>query len=70
MSIGTILIFVPGILWLGYWYNFSSSNAQELDFFQSYYKAVQNGLLIFKYTEPVKLLLASFIVPLVWQIKR
>lgn len=70
MSIGTILIFLPGVLWLGYWYNFSSINAQELNFTQSYYKALQNGLLLFKFTEPVKLLLASFIVPLFWQFKK
>jgi len=70
MSLGTVLIFLPGILWLGYWYNFSSINAQELDFTQSYYKALQNGLFLFKFTEPVKLLLASFIIPLIWQLKK
>jgi biotin transport system substrate-specific component len=65
--IGTIVIFIPGLFWLGMWYNFLSSSASDLNYIQSYAKALNNGLLIYKFTEPVKVALAASITPLLWQ---
>ena len=49
------------------WYNFLSSSASDLNYIQSYEKALNNGLLIYKFTEPVKVALAASITPLLWQ---
>ncbi len=68
--LGTIIIFIPGIIWLGYWYNFLSGTAENLNFYQSYDKAFQNGLLLYKYTEPVKIALAACITPILWKLKK
>ena len=66
LAIGSIVIFVPGILWLGFWYNILSNNASSLDIYQSFSKAITNGLLLYKFTEPVKIALAASITPLIW----
>ena len=65
--IGTVIIFVPGIFWLGMWYNFLSTDAAELNYTLSYAKAFDKGLLVYKFTEPVKVALAASITPLLWQ---
>ena len=67
--IGTIIIFIPGILWLTYWFNFYSSAADELNFYLSYSLAIENGLLLYKYTESVKIALAATITPILWKYK-
>lgn len=66
LAIGSIVIFVPGILWLGFWYNILSNNAASLDIYHSFSKAITNGLLLYKFTEPVKIALAASITPLIW----
>ena len=66
LLLGSIIIFTPGILWLGFWYNILSSNAASLDLADSFSKAITNGLLLYKFTEPVKIALAATITPLVW----
>ena len=66
LLIGSIIIFTPGILWLGFWYNILSSNAASLDLADSFSKAITNGFLLYKFTEPVKIALAATITPLVW----
>ena len=65
--IGNIIIFVPGLFWLGMWYNFFSSGAVDLNFTQSYLNAFDKGLLVYKYTEPIKIALTASITPLLWQ---
>ena len=67
--IGTVIIVVPGIFWLGMWYNLLSQDAAELNYSLSYAKAFDQGLLVFKYTEPVKIALAASITPLLWKLK-
>ena len=67
LFIGSVIIFVPGILWLGFWFNILSPNAFSLDIYQSYSNALKFGLLLYKFTEPVKIALAATITPLVWQ---
>ena len=67
LLIGSVIIFVPGILWLGFWFNILSPNADSLDIYQSYSNALNFGLLLYKFTEPVKIALAATITPLVWQ---
>ena len=66
LIIGSIIIFTPGILWLGFWYNILSGNAASLDITESFSKAITNGLLLYKFTEPVKIALAATITPLIW----
>jgi len=68
--LGTIIIFIPGIIWLGYWYNFLSETAANLNFYQSYDKAFKNGLLLYKFTEPVKIALTACITPILWKLKK
>ena len=67
LFLGSIIIFVPGLLWLGFWYNILWTEAASLDVYQSYSKAINNGLLLYKFTEPVKIALAATITPLIWQ---
>ena len=67
LFLGSIIIFVPGLLWLGFWYNILWTEAASVDVFQSYSKAINNGLLLYKFTEPVKIALAATITPLIWQ---
>ena len=67
LFLGSLIIFVPGILWLGFWFNILSPSARSLDFYQSYSNALNYGLLLYKYTEPVKIALAASITPLIWQ---
>ena len=66
LIIGSIIIFTPGILWLGFWYNILSGNAASLDISESFSNAITNGLLLYKFTEPVKIALAATITPLIW----
>ena len=49
------------------WYNFFSSVAVDLNFTQSYLNAFDKGLLVYKYTEPIKIALTASITPLLWQ---
>ena len=67
LFLGSIIIFVPGLLWLGFWYNILWHEAASVDVYQSYSKAINNGLLLYKFTEPVKIALAATITPLIWQ---
>ena len=67
LFLGSIIIFVPGLIWLGYWYNILWTDAASVDVYQSYSKAISNGLLLYKFTEPVKIALAATITPLIWQ---
>ena len=67
LFLGSIIIFVPGLLWLGFWYNILWTEAGSVDAYQSYSKAINNGLLLYKFTEPVKIALAATITPLIWQ---
>ena len=66
LIIGSIIIFIPGILWLGFWYNILSGNAASLDISESFSKAITNGLLLYKFTDPVKIALAATVTPLIW----
>ena len=67
LFLGSIIIFVPGLIWLGFWYNILWTDAASVDVYQSYSKAINNGLLLYKFTEPVKIALAATITPLIWQ---
>ena len=67
LFLGSIIIFVPGLIWLGFWYNILWTDAASVDVYQSYSKAISNGLLLYKFTEPVKIALAATITPLIWQ---
>ena len=67
LFLGSIIIFMPGILWLGFWFNILSPNSGSIDLYQSYYNALNYGLLLFKFTEPIKMALAATITPLLWQ---
>jgi len=64
---GSLIIFTPGILWLGFWFNILSPNSDSLNLYQSYSNAFTYGLLLYKFTEPVKIALAATITPIVWQ---
>jgi len=66
---GTIIIFLFGIVWLGIWFNYFSSLANEINFVESYNKAFENGLFVFMYTEPIKIAVSASIIPLLWKIK-
>ena len=68
LFLGSIIIFVPGLIWLGFWYNILWTDAASVDVYQSYSKAINNGLLLYKFTEPVKIALAATITPLIWQL--
>jgi len=65
--LGTVVIFIPGLIWLTYWFNLLSSNALELNVSQSVSLALEFGLLKFIYTEPIKIALAATATPLIWQ---
>ncbi len=65
--LGTVVIFIPGLIWLTYWFNLLSSNALDLNFAQSVALALEFGLLKFVYTEPIKIALAATATPLIWQ---
>ena len=67
LFLGSVIIFIPGLLWLGFWYNTLWVDAATVDVYQSYSKAINNGLLLYKFTEPVKIALAATITPLIWQ---
>ena len=67
LFLGSVIIFIPGLLWLGFWYNTLWADAATVDIYQSYSKAINNGLLLYKFTEPVKIALAATITPLIWQ---
>ena len=56
--VGTLVIFIPGLIWLGMWFNFFHPNAESLNSIASYKLALIHGLLAFKFTEPVKIALA------------
>ena len=65
---GTLIIFIPGIIWLGFWFdNFHPKLAENIGLFEGYKLALTHGLLVFKFTEPVKVALAASITPLLWQ---
>ena len=66
--LGTLIIFIPGLIWLGFWFdNFHPKLAENIDLFEGYKLALTHGLLVFKFTEPVKVALAASITPLLWQ---
>jgi biotin transport system substrate-specific component len=67
LILGSIIIFTPGILYLGFWFNVLSPNAGSINLYQGYSNALTYGLLLFKFTEPVKIALAATITPLLWQ---
>ena len=64
--LGTVVIFIPGLIWLTFWFNILSSNALELNISQSVSLALEFGLLKFIYTEPIKIALAATATPLIW----
>lgn len=66
--IGTLIIFTTGLLWLGFWFdNFHPKLSENIDLFEGYKLAFTHGLLVFKFTEPVKIALSASITPLIWQ---
>ena len=66
--LGTLIIFIPGLIWLGFWFdNFHPKLAENIGLFEGYKLALTHGLLVFKFTEPVKVALAASITPLLWQ---
>ena len=66
--LGTLIIFIPGLIWLGFWFdNFHPKLAENIGLFEGYKLALTHGLLAFKFTEPVKVALAASITPLLWQ---
>ena len=65
--IGTIIIFIPGLIWLGFWFDqYHPELSQQINLGEGYKYAFQYGLLVFKFTEPVKIALAACITPLIW----
>ena len=61
-------IFIPGIVWLGFWFdNFHPKLAETINLYEGYKLAFTHGLFVFKFTEPVKIALAASITPLIWQ---
>ena len=65
--IGTIIIFIPGLIWLGFWFDqYHPELSQQLNLGEGYKYAFKYGLLVFKFTEPVKIALAACITPLIW----
>ena len=65
--IGTLIIFIPGLIWLGFWFDNFHPKAENIDMFAGYKLAFVHGLFAFKFTEPVKIALAASITPLLWQ---
>ena len=65
--IGTIIIFIPGLIWLGFWFDqYHPELSQQIYLGDGYKYAFKYGLLVFKFTEPVKIALAACITPLIW----
>ena len=65
--IGTIIIFIPGLIWLGFWFDqYHPELSQQINLSEGYKYAFKYGLLVFKFTEPVKIALAACITPLIW----
>ncbi len=65
--IGTIIIFIPGLIWLGFWFDqYHPELSQQLNLGEGYKYAFKYGLFVFKFTEPVKIALAACITPLIW----
>ena len=65
--IGTIIIFIPGLIWLGFWFDqYHPELSQQINLGEGYKYAFKYGLLVFKFTEPVKIALAACITPLIW----
>ena len=65
--IGTIIIFIPGLIWLGFWFDqYHPELSQQISLGEGYKYAFKFGLLVFKFTEPVKIALAACITPLIW----
>ena len=65
--VGTLIIFIPGIIWLGFWFDNFHPKADGIDFLGGYKLAFIHGLFAFKFTEPVKIALAASITPILWQ---
>ena len=66
--IGTIIIFIPGLIWLGFWFDqYHPELSQQINLGEGYKYAFKYGLLVFKFTEPVKIALAACITPLIWR---
>ena len=65
--IGTLIIFIPGLIWLGFWFDNFHPKAENINMFGGYKLAFVHGLFVFKFTEPVKIALAASITPLLWQ---
>ena len=64
---GTIIIFIPGLIWLGFWFDqYHPELSQQINLGEGYKYAFKYGLLVFKFTEPVKIALAACITPLIW----
>ena len=65
--IGTTIIFIPGLIWLGFWFDqYHPELSQQINLGEGYKYAFKFGLLVFKFTEPVKIALAACITPLIW----
>ena len=65
--IGTIIIFIPGLIWLGFWFDqYHPELSQQINLGEGYKYAFKYGLLVFKFTEPIKIALAACITPLIW----
>ena len=65
--IGTIIIFIHGLIWLGFWFDqYHPELSQQINLGEGYKYAFKYGLLVFKFTEPVKIALAACITPLIW----
>ena len=65
--IGTIIIFIPGLIWLGFWFDqYHPELSQQINIGEGYKYAFKYGLLVFKFTEPVKIALTACITPLIW----
>ena len=63
----TIIIFIPGLIWLGFWFDqYHPELSQQINLGEGYKYAFKYGLLVFKFTEPVKIALAACITPLIW----
>ena len=63
----TIIFFIPGLFWLGFWFDqYHPELSQQINLGEGYKYAFKYGLLVFKFTEPVKIALAACITPLIW----
>ena len=65
--LGTLIIFIPGLIWLGFWFDNFHPKSENIDMLAGYKLAFVHGLFVFKFTEPVKIALAASITPLLWQ---